>query len=157
MSVDNDKKGPAVKFPPPLVFVFCMLIAGLIQRYWPLSLPDLIGVTAIGTLIAFVGLAIVVIAKLSFSRVGTEIEPWKPTSAIVQDGIFAYSRNPIYLAFCIITIGLGFIVGSVWVLVSFLPAVTVVYFIAIKNEEAYLERKFGDEYLAYKQKVRRWV
>ena len=110
-----------------------------------------------GVVVILIGLAVVVAASRTFKNVDTNIEPWKPTSKIVSDGVFAYSRNPIYVAFCLAPIGIGLLVGSFWVLMSFVPAAITVYFVAIKKEEAYLEKKFGDEYLAYKSNVRRWV
>jgi protein-S-isoprenylcysteine O-methyltransferase Ste14 len=75
----------------------------------------------------------------------------------VSSGIFSISRNPIYVALCFANIGIGLILNSWWVLVSFIPAAILVYLITIKSEESYLERKFGDEYLAYKSRVRRWL
>jgi len=157
MAEENDKKGAAVKFPPPLIFLGFILAASAIQYYWPASFPSSIGFKLIGVVVFLIGLAVVVTASRTFKEVDTNIEPWKPTSKIVSDGIFAYSRNPIYVAFCLAPIGIGFVVGSFWVLMSFVPAAITVYFIAIKKEEAYLEQKFGDEYLTYKSNVRRWV
>ena len=157
MSVENDSKGPAVKFPPPLIFVSFIIVAALIQQYWPLSFSGDLFFKVLGVMDILAGLIAILIVKRSFDKVDTEIEPWKPTSAIVSDGLFAYSRNPIYVALGVITLGVGLIYGSFWVMFSFLPAAVVVYFVAIKNEEVYLERKFGDEYLTYKAKVRRWL
>ena len=157
MEVDNDKKGAAVKFPPPLIFLGFMLLSGGIQHYWPASFSSSIVIKIIGVVVIFSGLAIVIIASRTFRKVETNIEPWKPTSKIVTNGVFAYSRNPIYAAFCFVPVGVGLIVGSFWVVVSFVPAAIAVYFVAINKEEAYLEQKFGDEYLAYKNAVRRWV
>jgi protein-S-isoprenylcysteine O-methyltransferase Ste14 len=92
-----------------------------------------------------------------FNRLKTHIEPWKPTSAIITTGIYGYSRNPIYVAFAVSTIGIGLMANSLWVVMSFLPASMAVYIVAIKKEEVYLEQKFGEEYLNYKNKVRRWL
>lgn len=157
MKENNDKKGAAVKFPPPLIFLGFILCACAIQYYWPASFPSSIGFKFIGVVVILIGLAVVVAASRTFKKVETNIEPWKPTSKIVSNGVFAYSRNPIYVAFCLAPIGMGLVVGSFWVLMSFVPAAITVYFVAIKKEETYLEQKFGDEYLAYKNNVRRWV
>ena len=157
MKEENDKKGAAVKFPPPFIFLGFILAASAIQYCWPFSFLSSIGFKLIGVVVILIGLAIVVAAGLIFKKVDTNIEPWKPTSKIVSSGVFAYSRNPIYVAFCLAPIGIGFIVGSFWILMSFVPAAITVYFVAIKKEEAYLEKKFGDEYRAYKNNVRRWL
>ncbi|MBL4818923.1 MAG: isoprenylcysteine carboxylmethyltransferase family protein [Deltaproteobacteria bacterium] len=84
------------------------------------------------------------------------MEPWKPTTQIISSGIYAYSRNPMYIAFGIVTIGTGIILNSLWITLSFIPSIVVIFFIAIKKEELYLENKFGQDYLSYKAKVRRW-
>ncbi|MCJ8304221.1 isoprenylcysteine carboxylmethyltransferase family protein, partial [Shewanella sp.] len=90
-------------------------------------------------------------------RVKTNIEPWKPTTKIISTGIYAYSRNPIYLAFCTIPLGLGLFFSHIWLMLSVIPACISVYYLAIRPEEAYLTEKFGDEYLAYRSRVRRWL
>ena len=104
-----------------------------------------------------VGVGVAIVVNSSFNRVGTAIEPWKPTTAIVTKGIYAWSRNPIYLGFCLINAGIGIANNSFWIFISFIPAAILLYHVAIAKEEAYLEKKFGDEYLAYKKKVRRWI
>jgi protein-S-isoprenylcysteine O-methyltransferase Ste14 len=157
MKEEDDKRGAAVKFPPPLIFLGFILCACLIHLYWPVSFPSSTILKFIGVVVIILGLAVVIAASRIFKKVDTNIEPWKPTSKIVSNGVFAYSRNPIYMAFCLVPIGVGFIVGSYWILMSFFPAAITVYFVAIKKEEIYLEQKFGDEYLTYKSNVRRWV
>ena len=157
MTIENDTKGPAVKIPPPLVFAGFMLLAVLLQRFWRLSLPQSLLAEIIGVLLILAGLVAGLMIKRGFDKAHTSIEPWKPTSTIIKDGFFKYSRNPIYVAFCVIVIGAALFIGNAWMLFSYLPAAVTVYFVAIKNEEAYLEEKFGEEYLAYKRQVRRWL
>ena len=159
MTVNNDadKKGAGVKFPPPLIFL-CAVLAGYAIHYiLPLNIGDASETLIAGSVLMVAGIVIVIVAALSFRRVKTHLEPWKPTSTIVTSGIFGVSRNPIYLALCIANIGFGLIFNSWWVLLSFIPAAILVYLIAIRSEERYLERKFGDEYLEYKARVRRWL
>jgi protein-S-isoprenylcysteine O-methyltransferase Ste14 len=62
-----------------------------------------------------------------------------------------------YVALCFISIGIGIFFNSIWILLSFMPSAVIVYYIAIKKEEAYLEEKFGEEYVRYKNNVRRWL
>ena len=100
---------------------------------------------------------ILVHAHNIFKKAETNITPWEPTTTIITSGMYSYSRNPIYLAFNFVPIGLGIFFNNLWVLVSFIPAAIILYFIAIKKEERYLEEKFGDEYLEYKKNVRRWL
>jgi protein-S-isoprenylcysteine O-methyltransferase Ste14 len=122
----------------------------------PIEISSMPNLLTIGAFITILGFVIIFIATHSFKRAQTNIEPWKPTVRIISSGIFAYSRNPIYVAFCIITVGIGLILNSFWVVSSFIPSIIVIFFIAIKREEVYLENKFGQEYLSYKENVRRW-
>ena len=157
MQSANDRKGAAVKFPPPLIFLGFILVSAIIDYFYPLSFITAMPSKILGYGVIIVALLIVFIASRSFKKVKTNIEPWKPTSKIVSEGVFAYSRNPIYLAFALVPIGHGIILGSVGILLSLIPAVICTYFVAIKKEEQYLEQKFGSEYLDYKTKVRRWL
>ena len=159
MTINNnaDRKGAGVKFPPPLIFL-CAVLAGYAMHYiLPLNIGDAGGTLIAGSVLMVAVLVIIIIAALSFRRVKTHLEPWKPTSTIVTSGIFSVSRNPIYLALCFANIGIGLILNSWWVLLSFIPAAILVYLFAIRLEERYLQRKFGEEYLAYKARVRRWL
>jgi protein-S-isoprenylcysteine O-methyltransferase Ste14 len=156
MTTESDKRGPGVRFPPPLIFL-CAIAAGyLIQRSSPLAIGDADVILFAGWATVIITLTIILLAALSFRRAKTSIEPWHPTSSIISAGLYRYSRNPIYLAFCVANIGTGLILNSWWIVASFIPAVILVYLLAIKREEAYLEAKFGEEYLAYKSRVRRW-
>lgn len=153
---DQDKKGAGVKFPPPLIFLGTILSGYAMHAVLPVTIGEASATLISGSVLLVTALIIIVIAALSFRRVKTHLEPWKPTSAIVSSGIFGISRNPIYCALAIANIGIGLILNSWWVLLGFIPATILVYLIAIKPEESYLEQKFGEEYLAYKSRVRRW-
>jgi protein-S-isoprenylcysteine O-methyltransferase Ste14 len=104
-----------------------------------------------------IALLIVAIAVFHFRQAKTHLEPWKPTSSIIQQGVYRYSRNPIYLAYCIATLGVGMILNSWWVIGAILPLVYLLQHFVIALEETYLQQKFGDEYLAYQKTVRRWI
>lgn len=154
---NSDRKGAAVKFPPPAIFAGLILIGAALQSRWPVRLGIPESLEIVGYLLVLVGVAIAIVVSGYFKRAGTAIEPWKPTTAIVTTGIYAWSRNPIYAGFCLINIGIGVANNNFWIFISFIPAALLLYHVAIVKEEAYLEKKFGDEYLAYKKKVRRWI
>lgn len=150
-------KGPGVKTPPPLIFLFFIGVAYGLGFFWPLvsvwpwfSFFACIGFVALGG-----GVAIVSVYQ--FWRAKTHIEPWRPASCLISTGLFSYSRNPIYLAFVLITLGLGFGLESLWIILCVIPASLVMYYWVIRKEERYLEEKFGAPYVEYKQKVRRWL
>ena len=146
-----------VKFPPPLIFLLLIVIAYGLHRAFPLGLgvPD--AFTNLGIAITLFGMAVVILIMGAFKRFSTAIEPWKPTSALITTGFYRWSRNPIYVGFCLFNMGIGIALNSLWIVLSFIPGAILVYYIAIAREEAYLEREFGEEYLEYKRKVRRWL
>lgn len=96
-------------------------------------------------------------AVLSFWRAKTSPKPWKPTTALVTDGPYRLTRNPMDLGFSLLDLGISFWVNSAWPVVC-LPLILVVMQRAvIAREEAYLETLFGDEYRDYRRRVRRWL
>ncbi|MGY8813898.1 MAG: methyltransferase family protein [Gammaproteobacteria bacterium] len=157
LNSDKDEKGAAVRFPPPLIFILLILLAYEIHYFYPVNLGVVIGLKYAGVVIVLFALGLIFYISRIFTKVETNIEPWKPTTTIISTGLFAYSRNPIYVAFCLVPIGMGIFLNSFWVLCSFLPSAFIVNFVVVKKEEAYLEKKFGAEYQQYKNRVRRWL
>ena len=82
--------------------------------------------------------------------------PWKPSSALVTDGIFGWLRNPMYVGLAFLVSGLGIAFASDWTLVMLVVAALVIHFGVVKREERYLEAKFGDAYRQYKARVPRY-
>jgi protein-S-isoprenylcysteine O-methyltransferase Ste14 len=153
----DDTRGPGLKFPPPLLPASLIGIAYLADIYLPLPISGGFGLWLVGLVLIVASLCLASIAVLQFSRAKTHLEPWQPTTFIIQSGIFRYSRNPIYLAYCIATLGCGMMLNSWWGLAAVLPLVYLLQQLVIRREETYLEQKFGDSYLAYKHRVRRWL
>jgi len=81
----------------------------------------------------------------------------KPTTALVTEGPFRYSRNPIYLALTLLYVGVALLINALWILLLVVPAVLVLRYGVIAREEAYLTRKFGEAYRQYMAQVRRWL
>jgi protein-S-isoprenylcysteine O-methyltransferase Ste14 len=81
----------------------------------------------------------------------------KPTTALVTEGPFRYSRNPIYVALTLLYVGVALLINALWILLLVVPAVLVLRYGVIAREEAYLTRKFGDAYRQYTTQVRRWL
>jgi protein-S-isoprenylcysteine O-methyltransferase Ste14 len=110
------------------------------------------------------GIALVVAAVLLFGysvrlfrAAGTPVPARKPTTAIVRSGPYRFSRNPIYLAFSLLQLGIAIWVGSWWLVATLAAAVAIIHWVVIPREERYLETRFGAEYLGYKAAVRRWL
>jgi protein-S-isoprenylcysteine O-methyltransferase Ste14 len=87
----------------------------------------------------------------------TTVKPDEKPSVFIQMGRFKISRNPMYLGIALLLIGAGFILGSVTSFVGVILFVTAMKIVFIKTEEKILQEQFGEEYMAYKKKVKRWV
>jgi protein-S-isoprenylcysteine O-methyltransferase Ste14 len=143
---------------PPLLYLGA-LVAGVVAK-WVLG-----GSIAPGSALRLVAGAVLVAAGVAvglrfsraFERAGQDRSPRTPTPSIVSDGLYRYSRNPAYVSLTAILLGLAFLLDNPWLLGLTVPVVVVMHFGVILREEAYLQRKFGDEYLRYKEQVRRWL
>jgi protein-S-isoprenylcysteine O-methyltransferase Ste14 len=92
-----------------------------------------------------------------FRRAGTSVQGSKRSTAIVRTGPYRFSRNPIYLAFILLVLGLSLWLNNLWLLVTLVPAVGIISVVVIPQEERFLERTFNDQYSSYKAQVRRWL
>ena len=92
-----------------------------------------------------------------FRRRGTAVEPWKPSTVLINEGPYRFSRNPIYLGFAITYAGLAIAMNSWVALMLLFPCLVVVDRFVIRREERYLEARFGVDYIAYCGRVRRWL
>jgi protein-S-isoprenylcysteine O-methyltransferase Ste14 len=110
-----------------------------------------------GALLAVSGFVLIGMGTQRFVAAGTNIPPNLPTTALVVDGIYARTRNPLYLGTTLVYVGLSVAAGSLWAIVLLVPLLWLINVGVIAREERYLERKFGDAYRAYKVRVRRWV
>jgi len=153
----NEKDNPSVIAPPPLIFLSGLLVGGFISWLYPFAfLPTTFSIIA-GVLLALVGLGFIAAAFVKMRRARTNVEPWKPTTAIIDDGVYGISRNPIYLGMILIYLGVSFLFNSFWFLPPLAPVLFLMRHGVILREERYLERKFGGEYLDYKNRVGRWI
>jgi protein-S-isoprenylcysteine O-methyltransferase Ste14 len=155
----SDADGAAVRFPPPLVYLLAV-IAGAVCHAFLLPLPLELGPGArIAGALATAGLGGAVIAGALglFRRTGQDPKPWKSTPEVISTGVYRFTRNPMYVGAALIQIGIGIGLANGWILALVPPVLVVIYAIAIRHEEIYLERKFGETYLEYKRSVRRWL
>lgn len=145
---------------PPLLFLGALLLGGVLDRLLPLRFVIPGDDTLRWTIAAFlilVGLALAVAGIRNFSRAGTPVPTNEPTLALVTSGIHRRTRNPIYLGLFLIYAGIGTAAQSAWILILTLPLAITIRYGVVAREEAYLERRFGDAYRAYKARVRRWL
>ena len=155
MVTDEDTAG--VVAPPPLVFLAGLIVGFALEALLPgVDLPGLVE-WGLGSLLVVAGLGLLLTFNASFSRKGTAVEPWKPTTAIVTTGPYRLTRNPAYLGMALTYVGIAVLSSAVWVLLPLPVVLAVIDRGVIAREERYPERKFGEEYLAYKRTVRRWI
>ncbi|MDZ4392805.1 isoprenylcysteine carboxylmethyltransferase family protein [Cypionkella sp.] len=162
---------PGVIAPPPLIYLGILFIGWCLTRIggWPeavdagfawlgagFNLETGIKRGAALTLIIS-GLLLDGLAAGLFRLRGTAVEPWKPSTVLINEGPYRFSRNPIYLGFAITYVGLSIAMDSWITLILLLPCLVIVDRYVIQREERYLAAKFGDDYEAYRRKVRRWL
>lgn len=153
-------KSPGINYPPPLWFVVPGIAGWLAGRWLPL--PVVAGtwappVFAAGCLLVLLGSVLIAWGLATFLRRRTGIYPNRPAAEMVESGPFRFSRNPMYTGLAIATAGFGLVLNSGWVLLVAPLALSAVYFFVVRREEAYLKEKFGEEYEAYRSRVRRWL
>jgi len=141
---------------PPFVYLIAIALGAVLQLAVPLPFVPRAFNVAVGVSLVVVAMAIFVACVGKFRAAGTAVPANKPTTAIVRTGPYRFSRNPIYLAFSLLQLGIAIWVNSLWLLATLVAALALIH-VVIGREERYLERKFGAEYLAYKSSVRRWL
>lgn len=156
--MSDAKDNANVLIPPPIAWALAFLVGLGLNWLHPLPfMPAGIPHVWTGGVVVAIGVALAVWALVTFRKAGTRVEPYKPTTAIVAHGPFAFTRNPIYLGMGLGQIGLAIGVDSLWVLAMLVPLYLVIRHGVVAREEAYLERKFGKVYLDYKSRTRRWL
>lgn len=141
---------------PPLIYLGFLAVGLLADFVWPVALlPETVQYPVGGVLIA-VGFVGVAVARRQFSRAETSVLVTRSTTAIVTDGFYGRTRNPIYLGMALIYAGIAIAADSIWALALLVPTLIVVRYGVIGREERYLEAKFGEPYRAYMASVRRW-
>ena len=156
----NDAETAGVIARPPFLFLGA-LVLGLVWDFL-LPLPFLVPGSdqvhwIIGGALILTGLALAGAGIRNFSQAGTPVRGYKPTRALVSSGIHGWSRNPIYLGMFLIYGGIGLAAQSPWVLMIIVPLAITIRYGVVAREEAYLERRFGDDYRDYRHRVRRWL
>lgn len=152
---DNLPDNPGVIAPPPLIFAGPLALGLLLQRFFPKKfLPRWIGIT-LGSLGIIVGAMLIQGGIRAMFSAQTNVDPHKPATTVVTGGPYRYTRNPLYMGLTLIYAGIALLANALWVLLLLPVVLAVMIYGVIKREEQYLERKFGEQYLSYKARVRR--
>ncbi len=146
--------------PPPLIALAAVVLGlaldWLLPAYLLSVLLTLSERIALAVVLIAAGAGLAVPAMRGFRSAGTHVEPWKPSTALVTDGIFGWLRNPMYVGVTLLLVGLAILLASDWMLVMTTIFVPVIHFGVVKREERYLEAKFGDAYRQYMARVPRY-
>lgn len=143
---------------PPLLFLGCLLVGWGLGFLHPLNL-GLSGAVRLGagSLILLLAVGLGGWGLFTFKRIGTTPEPNGTASALLTSGPFQFSRNPLYLALTATLVGFGLLLDSAWVLFVVPLLVLLLDRLVIAREELRLRAQFGEAYLAYTHRVRRWL
>lgn len=154
---DSTSDNAGVITSPPIIYFVGLLLGLLIHNLYPVEflLESVSG--WFGILLILMSILIGLFSVLAFKRAETSPDVRKPTTALVTNGMYRLSRNPMYVSLVIVYLGIACWINSIWILLFLIPVLVVVNRGIIKREEHYLEKKFGDEYLQYKSEVRRWI
>jgi protein-S-isoprenylcysteine O-methyltransferase Ste14 len=156
MAQPADAAHPIIR--PPIAWAVAFLLGLGLDWLYPLPfVPESWPRFLIGAGVFALAFALAIWAITTFRAAGTRIDPGKPTSVIVTNGPFRFSRNPIYVGMLLGQTGLAIGFDNAWILASVAPLYLVLRFGVVAREEAYLERTFGSAYIEYKSRVRRWL
>ncbi|MEL6364489.1 MAG: isoprenylcysteine carboxylmethyltransferase family protein [Pseudomonadota bacterium] len=150
---------PNVPVHPPVVFVGAFVAAVVLELAFPSKAVLTLGRfgDAAGMLIAAAGFLFGAWALLAFRKGGENPLPNTRTETVLDTGPYRYSRNPMYVAMALVSVGMAFAFSNAWLFATTIAAMIVIRVVVISREEAYLQKKFGGAYTAYKKKVRRWL
>ncbi len=145
---------------PPIIYLVAIAVGVLLNVFYPLPwfgqpLSSILIVLGWLMIAAFVALNISAIRAMR--RAGTTVRPDRATDHLVTDGPFSFTRNPLYVAGTMLVLGIGLVSGIVWFLLLAIVAAFTVQKVAIEREERHLQLRFGEIYLNYARRVRRWI
>ena len=145
--------------PPPLIYAGALVLSLLLHlafpvkfKLFPRRVSRILGATLIG-----IGCLLAPFAFRLMRQMGTNVDPYQPTTVLIVKGPFQFTRNPLYLSLTLAYSGIAMLMNALWAMFVLPLVLLVMRRGVIDREERYLERKFGEEYLQYKAHVRRWL
>ena len=148
---------PVILAWPPLLFTAMVVSGYFVHRVDPIVLGPLLPARGVAGAVALVSCALATWAGLAMKAEGTAIHPSHPTTVIVSRGPYSHTRNPMYVALCLLAFSAGLWSGDLWMLMAVPLLACTLHWGVIRREERYLSRKFGAPYRAYCVAVRRWL
>jgi len=143
--------------PPPLIALALVALGVALGVLWPVELIPAPWQYIAGGVIIAASLLLVASAFRLFRRARTPVPTYRTPTALVTDGVYTLTRNPIYLSMMLLMIGLAVTLDNIWLLALAAIFQQIIRWGVIAREERYLEAKFGEQYRTYKSQVRRWI
>src|SRR5215510_14704366 len=141
---------------PPLVYSCSIMAGALLTWLWPLPFAFTAAVP-IGRTMVFTSILLFLFSVRALRASSTPVRGNQPTTNIVRTGPYRFSRNPIYLSFFFVQLGIALWISSIWMVATLIPAAAVVSRVVVPREERYLESRFGQRYSRYRDSARRWL
>lgn len=157
--MEDTKDNPGIYVPPPMIYALTFVAAVFVHRKIPIndSLFHWQVTKMAGIFFLLLAIFFLIRSLRQFFKSKNTVVTIKPASSLQKDGIYSVTRNPMYLGLAMVYMGISCLIGHWWNIILFPALIVVVQEYIIKREEKYLERRFGQEYLDYKSKVRRWL
>lgn len=152
-------KNLELKIPPLALVAICALAMWLVARWLPLATLSFSGVHWLSLVLVLLGIAVALAGVLAFRQHATTVNPMNPdrSTTVVRDGIYRYTRNPMYLGFVLALLGWGLYLGQASALLLLIPFIGWLTRFQVVPEERALRRQFGADYEDYRRHVRRWI
>jgi protein-S-isoprenylcysteine O-methyltransferase Ste14 len=153
----DDQDNPGIKVPPPLIYLLALLLGLVLDRrahvpFLPRKAGRIIGWPLVGGGVLLGGWF-----RKTMREADAPIRTDRPVPRLTTEGPFRFTRNPGYLSLAMLYAGIAVLRNALWAILLLPLVLVVIQREVIGREERYLERTFGEEYLAYKARVRRWV
>ena len=155
--MDKPLDNPGVIAFPPLIWLVNAVISVLLHLFVRLPIMKYSFCLVCAIVLIILAPTLALSALHTMKAAGTNVHPSKPTLTIVRSGPFRFTRNPMYLALCLVQIALGFFLNDWITLLFVVPLALIFHYGVVLREERYLTAKFGEPYLQYKRGVRRWI
>lgn len=140
-----------------MIYVAALFGGLALDCVWPIRLLSTWSAYLVGTLLLIASVLIIPSVFRRFRRARTSFNVRKPATALITDGPYRFSRNPAYVSLTLLYLGVALLLNNVWVVLLVLPALLVMDLWIVRSEERHLEERFGEQYVCYKNTVRRWV
>jgi protein-S-isoprenylcysteine O-methyltransferase Ste14 len=153
----TDRDAPGVVAPPPLIYASAFALGLGLEAALPSIAPPSTVAAPLGAALLASGGALAGSFIAAFRRARTPVDPRRAATTLVTTGPYRLSRNPGYVGLTLVYAGAALLAGTLWPLVTLVPALAWIDRGVIAREEAHLERRFGVDYVSYKARVRRWI